>query len=94
VDIDAAGFEAAAGAPFLVTHGGGQTELRLASVERFPSGGPRAEGFSLIFVGENDVHLEQGTYAFSHPEAGAMDIFIVPIQPGADAKPRYEAIFN
>lgn len=53
------------------------------------------QAFSLIFEGEMQNFLPQGTYEFMHKKIGETAIFIVPIGPerGRDQM-RYEAIFN
>lgn len=51
--------------------------------------------FSLIFEGEAQKFLAQGTYEFQHSQFGEMAIFIVPIGPEQNRNQmRYEAIFN
>src|SRR4051812_36588677 len=62
---------------------------RLASGEIETGEGIR-QPFNLIFVGPLDRVLPQATYQFVHPQLGDLDIFIVPIGPGAEGM-RYEA---
>ncbi|HEX7956523.1 MAG TPA: hypothetical protein VF508_06255 [Pyrinomonadaceae bacterium] len=51
------------------------------------------ERFSLYFQGPADVMLQQGTYAFGHPEMGDLILFVVPI--GRDESGfQYEVVFN
>ena len=52
---------------------------------------PRYEQFSLLW--EGPPTLAQGTYRFSHPQTGELEIFIVPVGRTEDTM-RYEAIFN
>ena len=55
--------------------------------------GSRRVPFSLLFYGPRDYFLSQGTYSVSHPELGAMDLFLVPV--GEDERGFiYECIFN
>lgn len=56
--------------------------------------GEREQPFALTFRGPAAVPLPQGTYRLDHDELGALDIFIVPIGPGDDDQPRYEAVFT
>jgi hypothetical protein len=57
-------------------------------------GAPRENPFSLDFTGAADRPLGQGLYELSHPVLGTVAIFVVPLGPGPDGRPRYEAIFN
>lgn len=56
--------------------------------------GRREQPFALIFRGPAAVPLPQGTHHLEHDVLGALDIFIVPVGPGDDDQPRYEAIFT
>jgi hypothetical protein len=53
---------------------------------------PRAEPFTLLFTGP--AGLPQRTYRLDHTTLGRMELFLVPIAPGSDRAPRYEAVFN
>lgn len=64
-----------------------------ADAARRAAAGIRSEPFALVFRGPPDRPLGQGTRALEHPRLGALEIFLVPIQPGPDG-PRYEAVFN
>ena len=55
-------------------------------------GAPRAEPFTLTFVG--DPGLVQRIYELDHVTLGRLDLFLVPIGPGPDRRSRYEAVFN
>ena len=70
--------------------------LELVSVE--PTSSPGGEGkrqpFSLVFSGLSDELLSQRLYPLRHEELGTLEIFLVPIGPGADGKLRYEAVFS
>ncbi|MEO6349119.1 MAG: hypothetical protein ABIP53_00525 [Candidatus Limnocylindrales bacterium] len=57
-------------------------------------GAPRAEPFSLIFVGPRATPLPQATYSMRHSAIGDLEIFIVPIEFGDGGAIRYEAVFN
>ena len=54
---------------------------------------PTQERFSLIFRSGLERILAQGTYQFSHPELGELELFIVPIRQDAESR-YYEAAFN
>lgn len=55
---------------------------------------PRAQPFTLLFVGPPGGHLPQRTYALQHAALGVVEMFIVPIGPRPDGKHLYEAVFN
>lgn len=79
-----------------LTDDGSRVELQLQLVnEQAPSpGAPRAQPFTLTFVGPAGTHFPQGTYRLSHPSLGDIDIFLVPVGPQADGCHRYDAVFN
>lgn len=66
--------------------------LTLLQVERLQSPSPRAQPFSLLFVSRTH-RLAQATCHLAHPMLGALDVFLVPIQPDARGA-LYEAVFN
>jgi hypothetical protein len=75
-------------------------EAVLSSCEETTYGSPgeRAETaqrvpFSLVFVGPAEHAVNQQICAFSHPELGAFDLFIVPLGPGEEGM-RYEAVIS
>lgn len=56
-------------------------ELRLAQVRTTPA--PAGyEQFAAVFVGPLAPLHEQGTYRFTHPVLGTMELFTVPLGPG------------
>jgi hypothetical protein len=68
--------------------------LSLERVTRF--GGPNSGGrqpFSLIFRGPASPVLPQGIHHLTHPDLGALEIFLVPLDPGGHGSV-YEAVFN
>jgi hypothetical protein len=69
----------------------GQT-LRLVEVSPLASSGPW-ESFSVCFVGQPGLELGQGIHALDHDDLGTLELFLVPLEPGADG-PRYECIFT
>ncbi len=54
---------------------------------------PHYESFSLLFHGAQSQPIQQGTYAFEHPQLGKFDLFIVPIA-AEDGMLHYQAVFN
>lgn len=72
----------------------GGPPIVLREIELHPhQGGPRPEPFSLVFAGPSAPLLAQGTYTLAIPTLGDIEVFLVPIGPGADGM-RYEAVFN
>ena len=64
-------------------------------VEQAPTpGAPRAQPFSLLFVGPPGGHLPQQIYGLRHSAVGELHIFLVPIGPRSDGRPQFEAVFN
>lgn len=57
-------------------------------VERDPT------SFSLLFEGEAEPIVAQGTYSFRWSDGETAEIFVVPLGPGANGNPVYEAVFN
>ena len=102
--VSAADFTPALGTRFRLAGVTPPLELELAQVTPSPprdaadaarraAAGIRLEPFALVFRGPRDRLLAQGTRTLEHPRLGALEIFLVPIQPGPDG-PRYEAVFN
>jgi len=56
-------------------------------------GGP-GECFSLVFRGQADASLDQRTYQMEHDSLGEFPLFLVPIGPAEDGRPRFEAVIN
>ena len=65
----------------------------LAEVSR-GAGGPEREPFTLTFVGGPNPPSAQGIHHLEHDVLGGLDLFLVPIGPGADGRQRYEAVFG
>jgi hypothetical protein len=89
-------FEGQAGTAFHLADSEGQLELTLLAVDRFEPQprSPRKEPFSLVFRGPPERSLLQGTQVLDHEVLGRLEIFLVPIGPGPDGRPQYEAVFN
>jgi hypothetical protein len=70
--------------------------LHLTEVRRLGEqpGTPREHPFALVFTGPADAPLAQQIHGLTHDDLGELAIFLVPIGPGPDRLPRYEAVFN
>ena len=55
--------------------------------------GGQRQPFSLLFEMEGTADLAQGMYAIQHAQAGALELFLVPVQP-SERGSRFEAIFT
>jgi hypothetical protein len=91
-------FSEVQGTGFRVRVGSAEELLQLAQVTPGPSTpagakGPHYENFSLIFHGTGSRLIPQGTYAFSHEQLGAFDLFIVPVGREGEVI-LYQAVFN
>jgi hypothetical protein len=75
--------------------GGARVTVRLAvdSVDALPAHRLRAEPFSLLLRGPRDPSLPQATYTLRHPRLGTIQLFLVPLERGAQDT-RYEVLFN
>lgn len=87
------------GSEFAVAHGALRTRLMLKKVSSHaPSStasGQPVSSFSLLFEGDNEPVLAQQIYLLEHADAGAFDLFIVPLGPDrAGGQMLYEAVFN
>ena len=63
--------------------------VEVSEIKRYP----RQESFSLLFLFPENVAPIQGLFKFEHPQLGAHDLFIVPIE-NADDGLVFEAAFN
>ena len=80
----------------LVPPSGESFKIRLAEVTEhphLPQFAGRRRGFSAVFETDRPGLLPQAIYRLTHPELGALDLFLVPVGP-RDGKMRYEAVFN
>jgi hypothetical protein len=96
-DLTAASFEVYQGTPFRIDHGSGAPlEVVLQQVRRHePHPGPRAEPFSVYFLGPASPTLRQHIFKVEHDQMGALELFLVPIGPDPRAGGMlYEAVFN
>ena len=88
-------FEPAAGSVFALQLGEGQTvPLELSAVRgNGLQGMATREQFALHFRGPSAPVLAQRIYRLEHPDLGALEIFLVPIQRDAGGM-TYEAVFT
>lgn len=70
------------------------SKLVLTSVEARPRQKPELkQPFSLTFKSASTDPLPQSIYRLEHPDLGGFDVFLVPVDAGADHV-LYEAVFN
>jgi hypothetical protein len=96
-ELTPAVFDPLVGTTFeVVDAGAAPIELLLDSlvVHAPVPGAPRAEPFSLTFIGPPGEHLPQRTYLLRHGSLAELQIFLVPLGPRSDGHHRYEAAFN
>lgn len=96
-DLTPASFEAHLGSPFHIHYGGAAPlEAVLQGVRRHePHPGPRAEPFSVFFLGPRQPVLPQAIYRLEHEAMGTLELFLVPVGPDPKAGGMlYEAVFN
>lgn len=85
-------FEAKLGETFEVVLEGGVPTLTLAEVAGVTQATREGGGFSAVFEGPADFHLDQGLYRLSSKGA-EIDIFLVPIGPFGQGM-GFEAVFT
>jgi hypothetical protein len=96
-DLTPASFEAHIGSTLYVHFGGtGPLNIIIREVKRHePHPGPRAEPFSVYFLGPSGPVLAQSIYRTEHAILGMLEIFLVPIGPDPNHQGiQYEAVFN
>ena len=85
-------FEPHAGSSFAVP---GVPPLKLEAVRESGQARPGSRApFALEFSAEHDGYLAQGTYILTHAALGELELFLVPLGPGANGLMRYEAVFG
>jgi hypothetical protein len=67
--------------------------LKVQSIERLRSPSPRAVPFSVTLLAPAGTRGDQGIYTLVHPTLGALELFLVPIEP-RDGHSRFEIVFN
>ena len=96
-DLTPASFEAHLGSPFHIHYGGAAPlEAVLQGVRRHEvHPGPRAEPFSVYFLGPRQPVLPQAIYRLENEAMKTLEIFLVPIGPDPkEGGMVYEAVFN
>jgi uncharacterized protein DUF6916 len=96
-DLTPASFEAHLNTPFQVHYGdSAPLEIVLSEVRLLePHPGPRAQPFSLYFLGPGSPVLRQHTFKLTHEPLGELDLFLVPVGPHPKKGGMlYEAVFN
>ena len=91
--VGAGDFEPHVGSTFAVSGSCDGFSVVLADVSRGVGGAAR-EPFTLTFVGGPNPPSAQGIHRLEHDVLGGLDLFLVPIGPGADGRHRYEAVFG
>jgi hypothetical protein len=83
------------GEPFRLAGADGEVDVVLADAQSLgPPPAPEVRApFSLVFAGPPQPIFPQGTYRLEHPELPALELFVVPVTPGADGA-RYQVIFS
>lgn len=74
--------------------GPGPLQVKVVACEKlkaYPGGA--TEPYAVHFLGPSDPVLQQRIYTLSSEQAGAFDIFLVPVEREAGGI-RYEAVFN
>jgi hypothetical protein len=84
------------GSDFLAMSPDGQVRLSLTRVEPLPvqPHAPRAQPFTLVFVGPPEPVLPQRIHHLGHPVLGTLAVFLVPIGYNDAGSVLYEAVFN
>jgi hypothetical protein len=88
-------FEGALETPFEIRAceaNAGSFSARLVEVKARPAP-PGREQFSVLFVGPAEPVWPQGTYRFTHPALGEVDLFMVPVGRGSQGI-EYEVCFS
>lgn len=91
-DLTKDSFEPQLNSTFVANTDGGTVELELVEVEELP--GNDARSFCLVFRTAPEITLNQGTFVLQHKVLGELAIFMTPIMPDREGRPRYEAVFN
>jgi len=86
-------FEPHLGSTFAVSGSGEGFPVVLAEVSRV-TGGHAREPFTLTFAGGPNPPSAQGMHHLEHDVLGDLDLFLVPVGPGADGRHCYEAVFG
>jgi len=91
--LTAASFEPHQGETFRLVAADREVELTLSEVQRLGHALRAGGAFSLQFQAPAGPLLPQAIYPLHHKALGALDLFVVPLQP-KDGINRYEVIFT
>ena len=91
--LKAADFEQFLGQQFEVALEDAKAVLKLAEVSKLGQSVREGGSFSLVFESAEEIGLEQGVYAISHPTMDTHELFLVPIGPFGDGN-GYESVFT
>lgn len=89
-------FEPLLGQAFEIGDGTGTLRVTLVEVTNLreaQGAGMRSRQFSLVWRGPPGARLPQKIYTMTHPQIGAVDLFLVTIRTD-DEGTRYEAVFT
>ena len=71
--------------------------VKLTLIEAVRTGQTAFKGgrvpFSLLFLGPQDIRLNQGTFQLHNAALGSVSLFLVPVGPDENGEPLYEAVF-
>ena len=91
--LKAADFQKYLGQQFEIIIGDTTIAVKLAEVSTLGQSVREGGSFSLVFESAEEIGLEQGVYAISHPTMDTHELFLVPIGPFGDGN-GYESVFT
>ena len=92
-NLKAADFQEFLGQQFEILTGDATIAVKLAEVSTLGQSVREGGSFSLVFESAEEIGLEQGVYAISHPKMDTHELFLVPIGPFGDGN-GYESVFT
>jgi hypothetical protein len=93
-DLRIEDFEPYRGKSFRLVAADKTLELTLSELQKLGNALREGGAFSLIFAAPAGSPIAvQAIYPLEHPTLGALELFVVPIQP-KDGQQRYEVIFT
>ncbi len=70
------------------------TTAELTQVEYEDTSDEQIDGFSVLFEGSADAVFDQGLHAVEHSEAGAGELFLVPVISQDPEKRKYQLVVS
>lgn len=70
------------------------TTVELTQVDYNDASNAQIDGFSVIFEGSDDAIFDQGLYFVEHADAGAGELFLVPVLSQDPEKRKYELVVS